>query len=206
MSSLLTARVAAVLPSLPMLDLRTLQAGKCAGCPQPLPTADLRARTNDGTILGLVCKSCSIRRALLREPVPYVRLDSLARLRLRLPHHLGFRRVVSARDRRALASADWDHFESPTHALWVYQRGRCPLPWHAGWSLDWATASLVLDHDHESGLARALLCQRCNTTEGKARRGQRMPLLTTYRLGSPAQACPATAGLSYNYLRLSGRP
>lgn len=194
-----------VRPTTPVTFLRQAQGGGCAACPRPLPQDDLRARSEDGVILGLVCKSCSIRRVPVRAPAPYLQVDPLARLRLRLPHHLSFPRLVGTSDQTALTLQDWDYFDSPTHALWVQQQGQCPLPWHQGWSVNWGSAAIVLDHDHETGLARALLCQRCNVIEGKARRGHRMAPLTAYRLASPAQQCPATAGLSHGYLTRGGR-
>jgi hypothetical protein len=39
------------------------------------------------------------------------------------------------------------------------QRGRCAVCPSAG--------PLVVDHDHETGLVRGLLCQRCNSREGQ---------------------------------------
>lgn len=190
--------------ALPITALRDVQDGRCAGCGGELPATDLRARNASGWILGLVCKSCSVRRSPLLTPTPYDALDSLTMLRLRVPHHLGFPRSASGRARLALAAKDWDFFESPTHALWVQQRGRCPLPWH-GARIDWRVEPLVLDHDHLTGLARALLCHRCNVTEGKARRGTRMPPLTAFRLSSPAQQFAPTRWLSHAYLTRGGR-
>lgn len=192
-------------PVEPLTALRAVQAGRCSGCARTLPPNDLRSRSEDGVILGLVCKSCSILRTVPRAPAPYLQVDALARLRLRLPHHLRFDRTVTPSHDAALLAGDWDEFDSPTHALWVHQKGACALPWHLGWAVNWATEPLVLDHDHTTGLARALLCQRCNVIEGKARRGQRMAPLLAFRLGSPAQQCPGTAGLSYNYLTRGGR-
>lgn len=201
-----TAAVAGLSVALPLTALRVVQAGSCSGCDGALPADDLRARDVDGTILGLVCKSCSIRTALPSGVTPYHRLDALQRLRLRVPHHLAFSRRVSQAERSALAAHDWDHFMSPTHALWVHQGGRCPLPWHTRAARDWLADAIVLDHDHLTGLCRGLACQSCNVREGKVRRGPYLEPIVTYREYSPARDFPPTAGLSHSYLTRGGCP
>lgn len=62
----------------------------------------------------------------------------------------------------------------PLEPLRVYQDGKCAICEEV--------KDLVVDHDHETGLVRGLLCSRCNTTEGF----KDWPWLRAYRADPPA--------------------
>ena len=62
-------------------------------------------------------------------------------------------------------------------ALWVWQAGRCAI-------CGGTDVELVLDHDHETGLIRGLLCYSCNGAEGRGHSGH--PVFAHYRAISPA--------------------
>lgn len=72
----------------------------------------------------------------------------------------------------------------PLFRLREYQAGHCALCRSA--------RQLVVDHDHESGLVRGLLCRSCNTKEGKYLEA---PWFEVYRADPPA----ARLGLEIQY-------
>jgi hypothetical protein len=53
--------------------------------------------------------------------------------------------------------------------LTAEQRGRCAVCRGEGLALGDGTTGLVLDHDHETGAPRAMLCTRCNAAYGQMR-------------------------------------
>ncbi len=73
----------------------------------------------------------------------------------------------------------------PLQAIRDYQQGRCAV-------CDEPRARLVVDHDHDSGLVRGLLCNGCNSSEG---RDFRAPWFRAYRANPPAMRL----GLSVKY-------
>lgn len=62
----------------------------------------------------------------------------------------------------------------PLEPLRSYQDGKCAICEEV--------KDLVVDHDHETGFVRGLLCRRCNTTEGI----KDWPWLRAYRANPPA--------------------
>ena len=54
---------------------------------------------------------------------------------------------------------DWDTYIR----MYESQDGNCAC---CGDTLDMYAKSTVLDHDHETGLARSILCSRCNAAAG----------------------------------------
>jgi hypothetical protein len=78
--------------------------------------------------------------------------------------------------------ADVSHLRGPTsqamrRTLAAVQRQMCALCLTAG-------KPLMLDHDHETGLARGMLCRSCNGREGRG--AYSIPVLRAYRSNPPA--------------------
>lgn len=75
---------------------------------------------------------------------------------------------------------DWcdEEIHSRT-ALLIWHQGRCAI-------CDISPARLVEDHDHETGLVRGFLCNRCNTMEGVSKRETTGPI-AKYRSRTPSQ-------------------
>lgn len=200
---------APVLPGLsePRTEMFVRQGAACGDCAGPLsPSANFARHPLTRDLLWLVCRSCQVESRRDYDLAEIVELEqkhlslglpSLLALRLRVGRHLSFPRFVTGRDAEALATRDWDHFVTPTHALWVHQAGQCALA-----APGEAHGDVVLDHDHHGRqLARGLLCESCNIAEGK--NSKRFgPRLDQYRWRSPARACLPTRGLSYAYLTL----
>lgn len=79
----------------------------------------------------------------------------------------------------------------PLEALRDHQDGHCAICERTG-------RPLVVDHDHETGLVRGLLCARCNADEGV----HDFPWLRAYRAHPPA----AALGLEIQYGQHRTRP
>lgn len=193
--------------SLPRAQLYELQNGRCARCAAPVsPDARLKWDRNRTRIAGLVCHGCSLRSAPLPGPSPVELAIPLLRLRLSLGPIPSGDMIVSQADRSALLRRGYDHFRNSTHALWVYQGGRCALD-HPTLNPHRGSRGLAirLDHKHDvDGLARGLLCQSCNCLEGKgggAGSAGRVRLFDLYRRYPPAQAFEPTRGLTRAYLK-----
>lgn len=104
------------------------------------------AKGNDVTLAGLPDEGMLNDRFDSRPELP---LSTRARLARR-----NMRREAALREKHDLDAFGYD-------ALWREQGGRCAL------CRRWRT--LVVDHDHESGLVRQLLCSQCNTGLGMFR-------------------------------------
>jgi len=80
--------------------------------------------------------------------------------------------------------------------LGAYQEGRCAI---CGGDYSKSSQRLVMDHCHESGLIRGLLCNSCNTSEGMSN----YPVYRAYRKVYPTKIL----GLKMIYARwASGNP
>lgn len=82
------------------------------------------------------------------------------------------------------------------------QRHECALCLTAG-------CKLLLDHDHETGLARGMLCRPCNSREGWG--AWSVPVLRAYRADPPAaeagwiwDACGSAGRIMLARLRAAG--
>ena len=196
----------------PRAELRLFQNGECAACRRPLASRHYFLRDRGGLrVAALICMACAQARVILPDP-PVLHVPPL--LRLRLTHGTpastprGDAHLLST----AAANGEWDRFASPLHALLVHQGGRCALhhpdkPHRERCSTGEERQLLYVDHDHQTGLARALLCPPCNSREGW-RSGSSLQLSLAKRLREqpPAQSCEATAGLTHYWLTGWPRP
>ena len=200
------------LPPHPRDELRALQHGLCAGCGRPLKTRSYFARDSGGLrIAALICMGCAQSRRPVADP-PVLHAPPLLRLRLTHGTPASTPRGDAGRLAAAFAAGDWDRFASPLHALLVAQGGRCAL-WRPGkpareqCSAGGEHQLLYLDHDHSTGLARALLCPPCNSREGwGAGSPAQRAAAARLRDDPPAGRCPATRGLSHYWLTGWARP
>lgn len=190
----------------PRDELRAVQHGLCAACGRPLASRAYFFRDLDGLrVAALICMACVVAKAPVPD-TPVLRVDPLLRLRLTFGTPASAPRGDSAQLGPALAAGDWDAFASPLHALLVAQGGQCALhrlgkPWRERCSDGGDHQLLYVDHDHATGLARALLCPPCNSREGWGAGSQSHRSATELlRAQPPAQACAATAGLTHRWL------
>lgn len=129
--------------SIQQLPLVFDRAKWCRTCAQPRPVSDFYSHTTSRDGLHFECKSCS-----------------LARNRKRYQE-----RPETHRNKRAYNLArKWNITEAEFQAMSDAQGGVCaicqqkPNRW-----------PLVIDHDHDTGHVRALLCRTCNIAIGALR-------------------------------------
>lgn len=111
------------------------------------------------------CSCPPIAEEELGAPVATVLVPHAARCWPRQPGWAGH--VSRARLRIGPLRRQWPHKVIPRAFVWwrlfELQGGRCALCWNP---------AAVIDHEHDSGAVRALLCWRCNGQEGMYRIGR----------------------------------
>lgn len=104
------------------------------------------------------CKSCTRERTAERKAAKFaevVRVDAEWRARPDVKH----RKAIRDRCRK------YNITEEQFYALWDAQDGLCAIGFEA---LEFGKG-LCVDHDHKTGVVRALLCGHCNLMLGHAR-------------------------------------
>lgn len=139
-----------------------LQSGKCAICkggPEPRVNFDVDHNHATGHIRGLLCRRCNLALGLFGD-------DTTAAKRL-----IGYLSGLLVVDTAAVAAVRLDDSERRGHLksrygisdidynrAWLAQSGKCLIC-----AKKCASANLLcVDHDHETGKVRGLLCKKCN--------------------------------------------
>lgn len=173
-----------------------------------------RQWVRDGLLQALVCYGCSRRYTgqSPKAPANEVIASNLDKIAARPPAQQcpatrGLGRQSAPRPFKArLARPEtptpaWSYHATITHALVLWQRGRCAIC-STGLQVTSRPLSVHLDHDPDTGLIRGLLCHRCNVALGKQDLqpswwAHNEPFMRHYLQHPPAQVLPATRGKTY---------
>lgn len=139
-------------PDIAMLICHAYGMKRCADCGQDLP---LESFSKSGKYLRSYCKPCSNERSRRYGQANKARRNERLREWRRANPE-----AARAKDLRARLMRKYNLTPEQVEAMAESQRGRCLL-------CDASSRDLVVDHCHDTGRVRGLLCRSCNTLVGQ---------------------------------------
>ena len=126
---------------------------KCGRCKEFKPRSDFYSDKHKPAGISSYCRPCDLeyRREYRKAHAAALRVNE-ARWRAKNPTHT----------RRKMLARQYGLSEDQFQAMLSQQGGRCAICHTA----DWGKRAAHVDHDHETGEVRALLCRNCNSGIG----------------------------------------